>query len=65
MLSMPAGIDAKQVVAELRARELYCDARGSTLRISPGFVTREAAVETLLGELERMLGQGKRLLKFR
>jgi selenocysteine lyase/cysteine desulfurase len=48
--------DAPQIVTALRSRLLYCDARGDTLRVSPGIVTTNDDVEALaraLGELLR------------
>lgn len=55
MLHLPAGIDADAVVADLRAQELYCDARGSTLRLSPGPVTDDAAIDALLAALRVLI----------
>jgi len=61
MLALPEGVDAARVVSELRSEKLYCDARGSTLRLSPGMVTSDEAVERLLQGLERRIGlRGRR-----
>lgn len=48
--------DARSIVGQLHSRGLYCDARGQTLRFSPGNVTTEADTTTLcehLAELTR------------
>lgn len=56
MLTLPEGVDAPRLISELRAEKLYCDARGSTLRLSPGVVTCDEAVEKLFSGLERRIG---------
>ena len=48
-------VDAAPVVAALRARRLYCDARGTTLRLSPGAVTTLDDVDTLCAALDELL----------
>jgi kynureninase len=53
MLKLPA--DAAQVVQSLRSRLLYCDARGTTLRVSPGAVTTADDVDTLCAALDHLL----------
>jgi kynureninase len=53
MLHLPAG--AGDVVAALRSRQLYCDARGTTLRLSPGAVTTTGDVDTLCAALDHLL----------
>jgi kynureninase len=60
MLSLPASVDAGQVVSTLRGEKLYCDARGSTLRLSPGYVTDDGAVEVLCAALDRLIGRKER-----
>jgi kynureninase len=60
MLNLPEGVDAGHVVSQLRAEKLYCDARGSTLRLSPGSVTGDDTVEVLLASLERLIGWQER-----
>jgi kynureninase len=55
MINVPAAIDPLAVVDSLREAGVYADARGATLRLSPGIVTTEAGVERLLGELRRLL----------
>jgi selenocysteine lyase/cysteine desulfurase len=55
MLTLPTGIDPVAVVAKLRADQLYCDARGSTLRLSPGPVTDEASIDALLANLQSLI----------
>lgn len=55
MLSLPESLDAGHIVSALRGQGLYCDARGSTLRLSPGFVTSRSDVEELCHALKQML----------
>ena len=59
MLTLPHGIDAARIVSTLREERLYCDARGSTLRLSPGHVTDGDAVEALCSALEGLIGGRK------
>ena len=51
MLRLPAAHPAAGVVAALRQAGLYADARGQTLRLSPGFSTTEAGVERMIAAL--------------
>ncbi|MDH6231082.1 kynureninase [Mesorhizobium soli] len=60
MLTLPEGVDAPRLVSELRTEKLYSDARGSTLRLSPGTVTCDNAVEALFCGLERRIGWRER-----
>ncbi|TGP20406.1 MULTISPECIES: aminotransferase class V-fold PLP-dependent enzyme [unclassified Mesorhizobium] len=60
MLGLPQHVEAAKVVAALRDERLYCDARGTTLRLSPGMVTTEAAVETLIARLQQHFGSRRR-----
>ncbi|MEI5682596.1 MULTISPECIES: aminotransferase class V-fold PLP-dependent enzyme [unclassified Mesorhizobium] len=60
MLILPAGIDPVAVVARLRAEQLYCDARGSTLRLSPGPVTDDASIDALIAKLQNLIGREER-----
>jgi selenocysteine lyase/cysteine desulfurase len=53
MLRLPK--DPANIVAALRARQLYCDARGTTLRLSPGAVTTIQDVHTLCAALDELL----------
>jgi selenocysteine lyase/cysteine desulfurase len=55
MITVPPGIDASTVVAALRSRHLYCDARGTTLRLSPGAVTSADDVDALCAALDELL----------
>ena len=55
MLGLPPHIDAPSVVAALRSRHLYCDARGATLRLSPGVVTAADDVDALCAALDELL----------
>jgi selenocysteine lyase/cysteine desulfurase len=53
MLNLTGG--AADVVAALRSRQLYCDARGATLRLSPGAVTTTEDVDALCAALDDLL----------
>jgi selenocysteine lyase/cysteine desulfurase len=53
MLRLPQ--EPAHIVAALRARQLYCDARGTTLRLSPGAVTTTQDVDTLCAALDELL----------
>lgn len=55
MLSLAEHVDAAQVVSSLRNAKLFCDARGSTLRLSPGFVTSRDDVEELCRMLKQLI----------
>jgi selenocysteine lyase/cysteine desulfurase len=58
MLTLPSTVEPPRVIAALRAQEIYCDARGSTMRLSPGVVTSEGAVDELFNALERIAPAG-------
>jgi kynureninase len=60
MLGLPQQSDPAAVVANLRAKKLYCDARGTTLRLSPGPVTDDAAIDALLFALQELIGSKER-----
>ena len=51
MLRLPEARPAAKVVAALRAQGITTDARGQTLRLSPGVVTTMAGVERLIKAL--------------
>ncbi|MEK1886868.1 MAG: aminotransferase class V-fold PLP-dependent enzyme [Phyllobacterium sp.] len=55
MLSLPESLDSGCIVSGLREQKLYCDARGSTLRLSPGSVTNVESVDALCGALEQLM----------
>jgi len=55
MITVPPGLDATALVAALRSRDLYCDARGTTLRLSPGAVTSADDVNALCTALDELL----------
>ena len=55
MIAVPPDIDTPVVVAALRSRQLYCDARGATLRLSPGIVTSGDDVDALCAALDDLL----------
>lgn len=60
MLGLPQGIDPAAAISALRAENLYCDARGSTLRLSPGPVTDDASIDLLLASLRQLIGWKQR-----
>lgn len=55
MLTLPADVVPAEVVSALREQKIYCDARGSTMRLSPGYVTSTDAVDHLFTALERIV----------
>ncbi|MBL0372517.1 aminotransferase class V-fold PLP-dependent enzyme [Rhizobium sp. KVB221] len=55
MLTLPEAADPAGVVAALRDQKIYCDARGRTMRLSPGVVTSGDAVDELFNALERIV----------
>lgn len=60
MLTLPQGVDPAKTVSSLRDERLYCDARGATLRLSPGMVTSGDAVDALLAHLQDLIGARQR-----
>ncbi|MCV3205934.1 aminotransferase class V-fold PLP-dependent enzyme [Mesorhizobium sp. YC-39] len=60
MLALPQGVDPAKTVSSLRDERLYCDARGPTLRLSPGMVTSGDAVDALLARLQNLIGARQR-----
>ncbi|TGQ45379.1 MULTISPECIES: aminotransferase class V-fold PLP-dependent enzyme [unclassified Mesorhizobium] len=61
MIGLPQGVEAAKLVATLRDEQFYCDARGTTLRLSPGMVTTSAAVDALIARLRELIGSRQRL----
>lgn len=61
MLRLPENVDAARLVSDLRAEKFFCDARGSILRLSPGAVTGDDAVDKLLHSLEKKIPWQRRL----
>lgn len=51
MLLLPEGLGSRKVVDELRTRQVFVDARGQVLRMSPGAMTRPEGVAALLTAL--------------
>lgn len=47
MMRLPENIDPQAVLADLRVKKVFADARGSLLRCSPGFMTTRAGVDRL------------------
>ncbi|WP_348628229.1 aminotransferase class V-fold PLP-dependent enzyme [Mesorhizobium sp. M4A.F.Ca.ET.050.02.1.1] len=60
MIGLPQGVEAAKLVATLRDERLYCDARGTTLRLSPGMVTADEAVGALIARLQDLIGSRQR-----
>ncbi|MDH6269702.1 kynureninase [Rhizobium sp. SG_E_25_P2] len=58
MLTLPSTVEPTAVISALRAEAIYCDARGSTMRLSPGAVTSESAVDELFTALEHIAPKG-------
>lgn len=55
MLRLPAAVDPRATISQLRENGLYADCRGTTLRLSPGDLTTEAGVDQLFEQLRRVL----------
>ena len=55
MLRLPDRLNAAQVVASLRAQSITTDARGQTLRLSPGIMTTDTGTDHLLRALRSLL----------
>lgn len=55
MLTLSEHVNSGHLVAALRQEQLYCDARGQVLRLSPGFVTGRDNVEALCATVKRMI----------
>ena len=55
MLHLPESLTAVEVVANLRAQGITTDARGQTLRLSPGIMTTDAGTDRLLAALKSLL----------
>lgn len=57
MMTLPAHVVPAEIIAGLRERALYADARGTTLRLSPGTVTTPDALSALGEALQSMLSR--------
>ncbi|GHD22229.1 aminotransferase class V-fold PLP-dependent enzyme [Tianweitania populi] len=55
MITLPDHAVPSEIIARLRERALYADARGTTLRLSPGIVTTQNDVEALGEALQSIL----------
>lgn len=55
MIRLPETVTPPELVGQLRSRRLYCDARGSTLRLSPGAVTGSDDISALCKALEDLI----------
>ena len=54
MLRLPETLPAAQIVTQLRGLGISTDARGQTLRLSPGIMTTLAGTETLITALQNL-----------
>ena len=59
MLRLPESCEAAALVADLRARAIHVDCRGSILRLSPGEVTTRDHVGALAEALGQLLKRGE------
>lgn len=55
MLRLPDHLPAPGIVAALRAQSITTDARGQTLRLSPGIMTTDAGTDRLIQALKALL----------
>ncbi len=55
MVRLPERVVAADLVASLRAQGITTDARGQTLRLSPGVMTTDGGTDRLLGALTNLL----------
>jgi selenocysteine lyase/cysteine desulfurase len=55
MFRLPPGVEPAQVVEMLRAKAVFTDCRGRTLRLSPGNVTSAEGAERLIRALREVL----------
>ena len=55
MFRLPPGADPASVVSRLRDQDVFTDCRGTTLRLSPGFVSSAEGVERMLGALREVV----------
>ncbi len=60
MLRLPDHLSAPGVVAALRAQGITTDARGQTLRLSPGVMTSSAGADRLIAALTQLVHTGGR-----
>jgi len=56
MVALPQGTAPGQVLAGFRAEGIFADARGQTLRLSPGVMTTVAGVDRMLATLGALAG---------
>lgn len=55
MIGLPDSVAAAWIINELRSQKIYCDARGTTLRLSPGAVTSSEDITCLCQALDQLL----------
>jgi kynureninase len=55
MLKLDTGMSAQEVLSGFRAQDIYGDARGQTLRMSPGFVTTDEGLDRLVSTLQKFV----------
>lgn len=59
MARLPDSHPAPAIIAGLRARGIAADARGQTLRLSPGIMTRDSGIDRLAEALAGLLDRGR------
>ena len=55
MIGLPDGVVPTEIISQLRSQKLYCDARGTTLRLSPGVVTSVDDIGCLCQALDQLI----------
>lgn len=55
MIGLPADVVPAEIVNQLRSQKLFCDARGTTLRLSPGIVTGSDDISRLCAALDQLI----------
>ena len=55
MIGLPGTVAPAEIVNQLRGQKLYCDARGTTLRLSPGVVTSSDDIGRLCQALDQLI----------
>jgi len=55
MIRLGDDVDVKSIIGQLRARKLYCDARGQILRLSPGVSTTEEDSDKLCRSISELI----------
>lgn len=55
MIALPESVVPAEIIGQLRDQKLYCDARGMTLRLSPGAVTTGEDIARLCQALDQLI----------